>query len=328
MFILPKSILSIFLGYIISISLGYIIVPLFKTLGLVQSVSKSINVRHLVKDKTPTMGGFIFIMPSFLILTFLFINNNIFYYPNFLIIIISFTLYAFLGFLDDFLKIKYRNNKGLSISVKFLIEIFIALVVFIFFILMGNSTTISFLKFNIDIKYFYGFLILLLMISSTNAVNITDGLDGLCAGISLIAFITYGIIAWRYTHIVGNELIAIFCFIMAGSLLGFLHFNFYPAKIFMGDLGSLALGGALASISMLLKIEFSIIIIGFVFVIETLSSLIQIISIKLFNKKIFKKSPLHHHFEEEGMFESDIIKLFYMISIITCLIALIYYSFK
>ena len=326
MFILPKSILSIFLGYIISISLGFTIVPLFKKIGLVQSVSRSISIRHLAKDRTPTMGGIIFIIPSLLVLAFLLLNNNIWYSPNFLILIISFILYAILGFLDDFLKIRYQNNKGLSINKKFLIEILIALTIFIVFTIMGNSTIINIFKFNIELKYFYGFFILLLMTGTTNAVNITDGLDGLCAGVSLIAFITYGIIAWKFSHIVGNELIAIFCFTMVGSLLGFLHFNFYPAKIFMGDLGSLSLGGALASITMLLKIELSIILIGFVFVVETLSSLMQIISIKLLNKKIFKKSPLHHHFEEVGMIESDIIKLFYMISIITSLIALIYYT--
>ena len=326
MFILSKSILSIFLGYVISISLGFIILPLFKKIGLVQNVSRSINLRHLVKDKTPTMGGLIFILPSVIILSFLFINKNVSFAINFIIVIISFILYAFLGFLDDFLKIKYHNNKGLSILKKFIIEILIALSIFIIFILMGNSTVISFLNFKIDLNYLYGIFILLLMISTTNAVNITDGLDGLCAGISLITFLTYGIIAWKYNHIVGNELIAIFCFIMVGSLLGFLHFNFYPAKIFMGDLGSLALGGSIAAISIILKIELSLLIIDFVFVIETLSSLLQILSIKLFRKRLFKKSPLHHHFEEEGMVESDIIKLFYMISIICSLISLIYYT--
>ena len=326
MFILSKSILSIFLGYVIAISLGFIIVPLFKKIGLVQNVSRSINLRHLVKDKTPTMGGLIFILPSVIILSFLFINKNVSFAINFIIVIISFILYAFLGFLDDFLKIKYHNNKGLSILKKFIIEILIALSIFIIFILMGNSTVISFLNFKIDLNYLYGIFILLLMISTTNAVNITDGLDGLCAGISLITFLTYGIIAWKYNHIVGNELIAIFCFIMVGSLLGFLHFNFYPAKIFMGDLGSLALGGSIAAISIILKIELSLLIIDFVFVIETLSSLLQILSIKLFRKRLFKKSPLHHHFEEEGMVESDIIKLFYMISIICSLISLICYT--
>ena len=326
MFILSKSILSILLGYIISICLGFVIIPLFKKISLVQNVSRSINVRHLVKDKTPTMGGIIFILPSIIIFLFLFINKNISFSTNFLIVIISFILYAFLGFLDDFFKIKYRNNKGLSIRKKFIIEMLIALILFIIFILMGNSTIISFLNFKINLKCFYGFFILLLLISTTNAVNITDGLDGLCAGISLIVFLTYGIIAWKYNHIVGNELIAIFSFLMVGSLLGFLHFNFYPAKIFMGDLGSLALGGAIATITIILKIELSLLIIGFVFVIETLSSLLQILSIKIFGKRIFKKSPLHHHFEEEGMVESDIIKLFYMISIICSLISLIYYT--
>ena len=171
----------------------------------------------------------------------------------------------------------------------------------------------------------YGFFILFLLVGSSNAVNITDGLDGLCAGLCAISFITYGIIAWNSTYINGYQEIAIFCFILTGSLLGFLFYNFYPAKIFMGDLGSLALGATLAAIAIILKNELSLVLIGFVYIIETLSSLFQILSIKLFNKKIFKKSPLHHHFEELGFVESDIIKIFYTVGLLFSLIALIIY---
>ena len=326
MLALSKSIISIFLGYLLSTSLGFIVIPIFKRIGVCQSVSRRINERHLAKDGTPTMGGIIFIIPS-LIMMFIFIytnkiSNNI----SLLMILITYVLYGILGMIDDLLKIIFRNNKGLSIKTKFIIEFLIAIVFYYFFIWIGNNTQISFLSWQIDLRFLYGLLILFLLEGTTNAVNITDGLDGLCAGVSMIVFFTYGIIAWKSSLIIGYQEIAIYCFVMVGCLLGFLLFNFYPAKIFMGDLGSLSLGGSIASIAIILKKELSLGLIGFVFVIETLSSMLQIISIKLFNKKILYKSPLHHHFEELGMVESDIIKIFYMLSIICSLVALMYYT--
>ena len=325
MLILSKSIIALLLGNILSISLGFIIVPSLKKLNISQSVSKKLNERHSLKDGTPTMGGIIFTFPSIIIVLVLSINHNVVFNINFAIIIIALLLYAFLGFLDDYKKIKYHNNEGISIMKKFAYEFIIALIVFFLFIVTGNSTELSFLGLQIDLKYFYGIFILLIFTSTTNAVNITDGLDGLCAGISLIVYLTYGIIAWKYNFIIGNEIIAIFCFIMVGSLLGFLFFNFYPAKVFMGDLGSLALGGSIAAIAIVLKIEVSLLIVGFVYIIETLSSLLQIVWIKVFNKRLFYKSPLHHHFEEIGFSETDIIKIFYMMAVLCSLVTLLIY---
>ena len=172
--------------------------------------------------------------------------------------------------------------------------------------------------------YFFGLFILFLLVGTTNAVNITDGLDGLCGGLSAIAFFSYGVISWGSYWITGYQEIAIFCFILVGAVLGFLVFNTHPAKVFMGDTGSLALGGALATVAILTRHEISLAIVGGVFVIETLSSLIQIIAIKKFNKKIFLKAPLHHHFEQLDWTESDIVKMFWIVGFMLGMVGIIY----
>ena len=159
-----------------------------------------------------------------------------------------------------------------------------------------------------------------LLVGTTNAVNITDGLDGLCGGLSAIAFLSYGVISWGSYWITGYQEIAIF----TGAILGFLVFNTHPAKVFMGDTGSLALGGALATVAILTRHEISLAIIGGVFVIETLSSLIQIIAIKKFKKRVFLKAPLHHHFERLNWAETDIVKMFWIVGFLLGMLGIIY----
>ena len=322
--ILTKTILCLILGFLSSLVLGFLVVPFFKKYHMYQSISKTISKRHLLKEGTPTMGGVIFIISTLFIIIFLFLNKNIHFNLNLFIILCVFILYAFRGFIDDLLKIRFHNNKGLSIILKFFIQVIIGIFFFVLFLISGNNTVLNFYLFSIDLKYLYGLLILFMLVGSSNAVNITDGLDGLAAGLCTISFISYGIIAFNSPFILGYEEIGIFCFTLSGALIGFLFFNFYPAKIFMGDLGSLSLGATLASVSILLKCELFLVIIGLVFIIETLSSFIQIISIRYFNKKIFLKSPLHHHFEMLGFKETDIIKLFYLVSLVCSLITLIY----
>ena len=325
MIILTKAIISIMLGFIISIIIGSIILKYLKRFNLSQNVSRSINERHLLKDGTPTMGGLIFIIPTILIIVILLVLKKISINSNFNLVLFSFLSYSFLGFTDDYLKVKNHNNKGISIITKFLYQMIIAIIFYIIYLLNGNNTTVSFFNIVIDLKCFYGLFILFLLSASSNAVNITDGLDGLAGGCCAIIFLTYGIISYHLNYIYGYEQIAIFCFVITGSLLGFLFFNFYPAKVFMGDLGSLSLGSTVASIGIILKCELSLVLICLVFIIETITSMIQIISIRYFHKKIFLKAPLHHHLEEKNMVESDIIKLFYMITLISSLIAIIYY---
>lgn len=326
MLILAKAAMAMMLGFVLAIASGLVFIPLLKKLHIGQMVSREINERHLEKEGTPTMGGIIFIFPVLLSLLLLYINKSITLSYNILILIFVFVAYAILGGIDDFLKVKFKNNAGLSIVTKFLIQMVIALIFFYLFMRGGGSSTLKFTALNlvIPLGWTFGLFILFLLVGTTNAVNITDGLDGLAGGLSAIAFLAYGIISWNCGWLEGYQEIAIFCFLIVGSLLGFLVFNSHPAKVFMGDLGSLALGGALATIAILTRHELSLAIIGGVFVIETLSSFIQIVSIRAFNKKVFKKAPLHHHFEELKWNESDIVKLFYVVGLLLAMAAITY----
>ena len=326
MLILAKAAMAMMLGFIISLVCGLVILPILNKKHIGQYVSKTINERHLKKNGTPTMGGIIFILPVIISLILLLLKGSISVSYNLAILVFVFISYALLGFVDDFLKIKFKNNKGISIVTKFLIEMVIALVFFYLYLKAGGDSTLpfSFAGLSINLGWTFGLFILFVLVGTTNAVNITDGLDGLCGGLSAIAFLSYGIIAWNCGWLEGYQEISIFCFLLVGSLLGFLIFNSHPARVFMGDLGSLALGGALATIAILTKHEFSLAIIGGVFVIETLSSLIQIIAIRKFHKKILKKAPLHHHFEEIGWQETDIVKLFWVVGLLLAMAAITY----
>ena len=326
MLILAKSILGLMLGFVLALIAGFILIPLLKKLHIGQSVSHLINARHLKKDGTPTIGGLIFIIPTILIMLLLYFRKSVDLSPNLIILIFVFLSYGLLGFVDDFLKVRYHNNKGLPTLVKLALQTIIAIVFYIIFKNNGGESTlvITSLGLNINLGWAYGLFILLVLVGTTNAVNITDGLDGLAGGLSALAFMAYGVIAWGTTWLSGYQDIAIFSFVLVGSLIGFLFFNAYPAKVFMGDTGSLALGAALATIAILTRHEMSLILIGGVFVVETLSSLIQIIAIRKFHTKVFKKAPLHHHFEELGWAETDIVRVFWTAGFLLSMIGIIY----
>lgn len=326
MLILAKSILGLMLGFVLALIAGFILIPLLKKLHIGQSVSHLINARHLKKDGTPTIGGLIFIIPTILIMLLLYFRKSVDLSPNLIILMFVFLSYGLLGFVDDFLKVRYHNNKGLPTLVKLALQTIIAIVFYIIFKNNGGESTlvITSLGLNINLGWAYGLFILLVLVGTTNAVNITDGLDGLAGGLSALAFMAYGVIAWGTTWLSGYQDIAIFSFVLVGSLIGFLFFNAYPAKVFMGDTGSLALGAALATIAILTRHELSLILIGGVFVVETLSSLIQIIAIRKFHTKVFKKAPLHHHFEELGWAETDIVRIFWTAGFLLSMIGIIY----
>jgi len=326
MLILAKAALAIMLGFVISMVFGFFFVKFARRKNVRQNVSQTVGERHIKKNGTPTMGGFIFIVPTLVSLLLLYLRGSITPNHNLFILIFVFVSYALLGFLDDYLKLKFKNNKGFSISTKFLIQMAIALVFFYVFMKNGGESIlwITSLGINIDMGWLFGIFILCVLVGTSNAVNITDGQDGLAGGLSAIAFLAFGIIAWNTGWMEGYEEVAIFCFLLVGSLLGFLLYNTHPAKIFMGDLGSLALGGALATVAIVTRHELSLVLVGGVFVVETLSSLIQIIAIRKFNKKIFKMAPLHHHFEQLGMPETDIVKMFWVVGFLLAMAAITY----
>ena len=326
MLILAKSILGLTLGFVLALIVGILVIPVLKQLKAGQSVSRLINKRHLKKEGTPTIGGLIFIIPPLIAILLLALKGSIVISSNLLIVIFVFLAYGLLGFIDDYLKIRYHNNKGLSTLTKLVAQLFIAVVFYTIYKHNGGTTTleVSLLGIKWELSWFYGVFILLLLVGTTNAVNITDGLDGLCGGLSAMAFLAYGIISWGSDWIVGYDGMAIFSFVLVGSLLGFLMFNTHPARVFMGDTGSLALGGALATIAILTHHEISLALIGGVFVIEVLSSFIQIIAIRKFNTKVFLKAPIHHHFEELGWSEQDIVKCFWVAGFLLAMFGVVY----
>jgi phospho-N-acetylmuramoyl-pentapeptide-transferase len=275
---------------------------------------------------TPTMGGLIFIFSTVISLIILYLTNKIELSYNFIIVLLTFLAYSFIGFMDDYLIIKRNNNKGLTEIQKLVLQIITAIVFFYLFLKADNEPLLWIHAINIklDIGWFYGLFILLVLVASSNAVNITDGLDGLAGGLSLIVFLSLGLITWNTTWLVGHEEIAIFCFILVGSLLGFLFFNTNPAKVFMGDVGSLSLGATMAIIAVLTNHEITFIILAGVFIIETLVCIIQMSSIMIRHKKVFLMTPLHHHFEKLGWEERDIVKVFWVVGLLLAMVGILF----
>lgn len=325
MLFLRSSVLVLMLGFIVSVILGFIIIPLLKKLKASQSLSSYLDLAHSSKKGTPTMGGVIFIFGTLIVIYILSLFNMIDFSLNFLIVIFTFISYAFIGFLDDFLIIKRHNNKGLKEGEKFLLQIVVAVIFFYLFMRANNEPLlwIHFLNLKIDIGWFYGLFILLVLASSSNAVNISDGLDGLAGGLSFIAILAFAIITYFTGWLEGYESIALTCFALCGCILGFLVFNTHPAKVFMGDTGSLSLGAFLGAIAILTRREILLIIIGIVFVVETITCLIQRYYYKLTKKRLFPMTPIHHTFEKLGWCERDIVKLFWIIGLIGALIGIV-----
>ena len=269
--ILTQIITLILVSFFTSIIIGSYLIKFLKLNNVNQSLSIYLRSEHESKSSTPTMGGLIFSITLLIIMTLLYLFNKITITFNLMIVLFTFFGYSLIGFIDDYLIIKKHNNKGLSEFSKLLLQGIIAIIFFYLFMLADNEPLIwvHTLNIKINIGWFYGLFILFVLVASSNAVNLTDGLDGLAGGLSLIAFVTFGIIASFTTWLLGYVEIAFVCFIISGALMGFLIYNMYPAKIFMGDTGSLALGATMGSIAILTRHELLLVLIGIVFVIET-----------------------------------------------------------
>ncbi|MFH0925812.1 MAG: phospho-N-acetylmuramoyl-pentapeptide-transferase [bacterium] len=290
---------------------------------------------HLKKAGTPTMGGLI-ILTSMIIPTLLWANlDNRYIWIT--LFITSF--YGLIGFYDDYLKLIKKNPKGLAPKNKLIGQGILALMVgiYLYFERLDGYTTSLYIPFfknlRINLGWVYIILAVLLIVGSSNAVNLTDGLDGLAIGPVTIAALTLAILSYVTGHsnfasylmiqsVPGVGELTVFCGAMIGASLGFLWFNSYPAQVFMGDMGSLSLGGALGIVSLLIKHELLLAIIGGVFVVEALSVIIQVVSFKLNGKRIFRMAPLHHHFEMKGWGEPKIVVRFWIIAIMLALLSL------
>ncbi|MBX0356539.1 phospho-N-acetylmuramoyl-pentapeptide-transferase [Halobacillus sp. Nhm2S1] len=310
------------ISFAITVVISPMIIPFLRRLKFGQAIRDEGPESHQKKSGTPTMGG-VMIIVAVVITTIL---ASIWFTPdtgNTQLFLVLFVLigYGLLGFLDDYIKVAMKRNLGLTSKQKMLGQIVIALVVY--FILRNSDfpTYISIpgTTFEVDLGWGYALLILFMLVGASNAVNLTDGLDGLLAGTAAIAFGAFGILAWTGQM---NVEITIFSLAIVGALLGFLVFNAHPAKVFMGDTGSLALGGAIAIIAILTKLELILVIIGGVFVLETLSVIIQVISFKTTGKRVFKMSPLHHHYELKGWSEWRVVTTFWAVGLVFAVIGI------
>lgn len=318
MLILTKSVLAMMISFFGSVILGYFIIPILKKLNIRQNISIHLEERHNKKSGIPTMGGLIFILSTFITVVVLLLTDKLEFSSNMGITLLVFLGYALIGFIDDFLSLKRKNNNGLSNLQKLFLQLIIAIVFFVIFLHYGGKPVLEIYTLNIriDMGYLYGLFLLIVLVGSSNAVNLTDGLDGLAGGLAVIAFLSLGIIAWGSTWVVGHEGLAILCFIITGAVFGFLFYNAHPAKVFMGDTGSLSLGATLATIAILTDHELTLLVIAGVYVVETLSVIIQTISVKYFKKKVFLMTPLHHHFEKLGWKEQDIVRTFWVVGLL------------
>lgn len=314
---------QVFLPIAFSFAIVAATMPLF--IGYFQAKKHGQSIRedgptwHNEKAGTPTMGGFVFLVAAVITAIATALVKGEMTWPLVISLFIL-VLYGALGFLDDFIKIFKKQNMGLNSKQKLLGQIVGGLIFYMVYRQLGFTNAVA-LPGGIDLNLgmFFGVFALVWLVGFSNAVNLTDGLDGLVAGLGMISFGTYAIIAWNQNQID----ILIICLSVMGGLLGFFLFNKKPAKIFMGDVGSLALGGLLAAISMLLHQEWTLLLIGFVYIIETLSVMLQVASFKLTGKRIFKMSPIHHHFEMTGWSEWKIDIVFWIIGLVMSIITLI-----
>lgn len=271
---------------------------------------------HAKKAGTPTMGGLLFILSAVVVMVIVAGINGMLTNTLWALLFILVT-YGLIGMWDDSIKIFNHQNEGFKAWQKALCQIVAAMVFAAIYqsegFQMGFGTS--------QIGWWYALFIIFWIVGFSNAVNLTDGLDGLVSGLSIISFIAYLVIALVNINQPGYPEIALFCVAMIGSLLGFFPYNHKPAKIFMGDMGSLAIGASLAGISLLLHHEWSLLVIGIVYVCETASVILQVLSFKLTGKRIFKMSPIHHHFELSGWSEWKIDIVFWTVGLVASIIA-------
>ena len=315
--------------YLILLSINFLLfiflIPVLRKLKFGQSIRKEGPKEHYKKSGTPTMGGIGIVLG--LTLNFIVLiginklgNNldiNSITLKEILILILPLFLYGVIGFIDDFLIVIKQNNNGLSPKLKFLFQLFIGTIVYWLYLDLGFENIINFFGLDINLSFFYGVLVVFMFVGSSNAANLTDGLDGLLGGVSLICYVFLAI----FSLYLKKYLVFLYCISMVIVLISYLFFNLPKATIFMGDVGSLAIGASLVSVCIVLKIEVLLLVIGFVYIVETLSVILQVWFFKKTKgNRLFKMTPLHHHFELVGFNEWEINFIFWIMEIIVCII--------
>ncbi|MDD9270030.1 phospho-N-acetylmuramoyl-pentapeptide-transferase [Paenibacillus sp. GCM10023248] len=302
-------------AFVLALIMGPLFIPILRRMKFGQQIREDGPQAHLKKQGTPTMGGVIILL-ALALATLRFADKN----TDLLILLIASLGYGLVGFLDDYIKIIFKRSLGLTAKQKLFGQLLISAIVCYLLVMQGHSTDlyIPFVEFHFNPGWLYFPLMAILMLGASNAVNFTDGLDGLLAGTSAIAFGAYTVIAMNNTQ----PEAAIFSAAMVGAVLGFLVFNAHPAKVFMGDTGSLGIGGGLVAVAILTKAELLLAIVGGVFLVEILSVVIQVVSFKTRGKRVFKMSPIHHHFELVGWSEWRVVITFWVAGLVLAALGL------
>ncbi len=328
-----RTIYAIITALLICFILGPWVIKKLSKSQIGQYIRPDGPASHLKKEGTPTMGGTLILFATILS-TLLWVDL---FNPYLWMVLLTTVGFGAIGFIDDYLLAKKKNNGGLSAKVKFLLQVAIALVVGLFLYFHPSFSTrlsVPFFK-GISPELGWGYIpfSIFMIVGASNAVNLTDGLDGLAIGPVIIASGTFLLFSYLTGHvkianylqipyIAGTGELSIFCGAMVGAGIGFLWFNTYPAQVFMGDVGSLPLGAALGTIAMITKQEILLAIVGGIFVLETLSVMVQVVSFKITGKRVFKMAPIHHHFELKGWPEPKVIVRFWIVSLLLALIAI------
>ena len=313
-------------AFLISTLLSPLVISIIKRLKAKQTILHYVT-EHQAKNGTPTMGGVIFILGCALV-------SLCFMWTSYLLSLIALAVmfaYGLLGFLDDFLKIHYKQNLGLRAYQKIVGQVGIALIIAFFVYtndLIGGELYIPFTNRTVDIGFWIIPFVIFVYLAVVNSVNLIDGLDGLCSGVSFVCILSFACTLVIYSTLLSGQTLVEYqnlqqiCFAMCGALLAYFAFNCYPAKVFMGDTGSLALGGFIASIAIFSKLTLYIPILGFVYVITALSDILQVLHYKRTKRRIFLMAPLHHHFQKKGVNENKITAIYIISTMILCLVAI------
>jgi len=304
------------MGFCIAAFGGFFLIPLLRKMKFGQQVRRQGPKRHYLKTGTPTMGGLIFLISVALtVLVFSQRDHRIF------IVLLSTFGFGLIGFIDDFIKIALKRPLGLRATHKIIVQILLATFISYYAFAMYpdvSKMAVPFSNMTLDLGLMFVPFSVFVFIGSVNSVNLTDGLDGLLAGIAIIVLAAYAAICFtlQYSNLV------VFCLGFIGGLLGFLLYNKYPASVFMGDTGSFAIGGAISGLAVLTKTQLFLPLIGFVFVVEALSVIIQVFFYRIFGKRVFKMSPIHHHFELSGLNEPQVVFGFWCVAFAAALLGL------
>ncbi|MGM9977238.1 MAG: phospho-N-acetylmuramoyl-pentapeptide-transferase [Clostridium sp.] len=311
-----RIIIAFVLSLGVSLLLGPLIIPMLHKLKFGQNIREEGPKNHLKKAGTPTIGGLIFITSTIVSMIIMRYKLS----DEAMVVMYGMLAFGLIGFLDDMLKIIHKHNEGLTSKQKFLLQLLFSVIAAWYgYTSIGTEISIPFTNIQVDLGWIFIPFVMFYFVALTNAVNLTDGLDGLNTSVTIIVMIFFAIVSFG----TGHKSVAVFSVALIGGLIGFLNYNRYPAKVFMGDTGSIALGGAISTILLVLKNPLVIIIVGGIYVLETVSVIIQVTYYKRTKKRFFKMAPIHHHFEQLGWSEVKIVAVFSAVTAILCLVGFI-----